>query len=218
MAYKAAFFASGRGSNFLAVLKHMQDGTLAVEPAFFLSNNSTSQSIQTARENNIPAYHVSTRTEGSEEGVEKKILELVDVHAPDLLVLGGYMRKVPLKVIRSLPNRIINIHPALLPSFGGSGWYGGRVHEGVINKGCQYSGVTIHVVNEVYDEGTIIMQRATEVIPGETAEELAARVLKIEHDCLWRVVKGYAEGILRPADDGLEGIDAFRRNLLNSEF
>jgi phosphoribosylglycinamide formyltransferase-1 len=211
--YKVAFFASGRGSNFLAVLNHILDGSLDVEVAFFLSNNSGSQSLQAAKENGIPAYHVSTKTEGSEEGVETKILELLDVHSPDLLVLGGYMKKVPVQVIKKLPNRIINIHPALLPAFGGTGWYGGRVHEGVIQKGCQYSGITIHVVNEIYDDGAIILQRATEVIPGETAEELAARVLKIEHDSLWRVVDGFARGVLQPSPEKLEGIGEFRKKL-----
>ena len=210
MPYNVAFFASGRGSNFLAVLKHIQDGSLDAEVAFFLSNNSGSQSIQAAKESGIPAYHVSTKTEGSEDGVETKILELLDRHAPDLLVLGGYMKKVPVQVINNFTNRIINIHPALLPAFGGAGWYGGRVHEGVIKKGCQYSGITIHVVNEVYDDGAIILQSATEVIPSETSEELAARVLKIEHDRLWSVVDGFARGILKPSPEGLNGIDEFR--------
>jgi folate-dependent phosphoribosylglycinamide formyltransferase PurN len=123
------------------------------------------------------------------------------------------MKIVPARVIQKLANRIINIHPALLPSFGGEGWYGHYVHEGVINKGCQYSGITVHVVNEVYDQGAIILQRATEVVPGETAEELAARVLVIEHASLWLVVKGYAEGVLRPTPDGLEGINEFRKGL-----
>lgn len=164
------------------------------------SNNSQAGALDRARQAGIPAYHVSVKTEGSEEGVSAKLLELIDQGSLDLLVLAGYMKKVPPPVLRRLQNRIVNIHPALLPAFGGPGLYGERVHEAVLRQGCETTGVTIHMVNEEYDEGQIVLQRSVPVPAGVSAEELGRLVLAQEHDSYWRVLKGFAQGKIRPTD------------------
>ena len=127
--------------------------------------------------------------------------DLVRSSGIDLLVLAGYMKLVPAAIHALLPNRILNIHPALLPAFGGAGFYGSKVHEAVVARGCQFTGVTIHMVNQAYDEGQIILQRIVPVAPGSSPESVAADVLKREHECYWQVVRAFATGELKPTDD-----------------
>jgi phosphoribosylglycinamide formyltransferase 1 len=166
--------------------------------AFVLSNNSKSGALTRARDFGIPAYHISATTEGNDEKATIKILEIVRTHKIDLLVLAGYMKKVPQALLAELPNRILNIHPALLPAFGGEGFYGHKVHEGVIARGAQYSGITIHMVNEAYDEGQIVLQRIVPVSAGCTSDELASKVLQCEHEWFWQVVAAFATGDIIP--------------------
>jgi phosphoribosylglycinamide formyltransferase-1 len=137
------------------------------------------------------------------------MLELVRSHSIDLLVLAGYMKKVPPALLAVLKNRVLNIHPALLPAFGGEGFYGARVHEGVIARGAQFSGITIHMVNEAYDEGQIILQRMVPVPFGCTAEELASRVLTCEHAFYWQVIAGFAREEIKPtsSEDPARAVD-----------
>jgi phosphoribosylglycinamide formyltransferase-1 len=196
--FRIGVFASGGGSNLQAIIERIRGGELPVEISFVLSNNSKSGALAKARVADIPAYHVSAFTEGGEEKAVARMQELVRSHSIDLLVLAGYMKKVPPPLLASLGNRVLNIHPALLPAFGGEGFYGHKVHEGVIARGCQYSGMTIHMVNEAYDEGQIILQKSVAVPRDCTPEELGARVLKLEHAYYWRVVRGFSLGELKP--------------------
>jgi len=145
-------------------MDRIRSGELTADIAFVLSNNSKSGALERARTFGAPAYHVSAFTEGGEDQAAARMLEIVRTHAPDLLVLAGFMKKLPPALLTHLKNRIVNIHPALLPAFGGLGLYGNRVHEGVIARGAQYSGVTIHMVNEAYDEGQIVLQRVVSVL------------------------------------------------------
>jgi len=154
-----------------------------------VANNRDAFALERARLAGVPAHHVSTRTEGSDEGVGQRLVELIDQHDVRLLVLAGYMRAVPEAVLRRLPGRIVNIHPALLPAFGGKGMYGHHVHQAVIARGAQWTGVTIHLVTESYDEGPILRQRVVAVRPSDTPQTLGARVLRVEHDTLWREVR-----------------------------
>jgi phosphoribosylglycinamide formyltransferase-1 len=133
--------------------------------------------------------HVSTRTHGSDEGVGEELVRLIDEHDVRVLVLAGYMRPLAASVIRRLPGKVVNIHPALLPAFGGKGMYGHHVHEAVIARGARWTGVTIHLVTEHYDEGPILCQRVVGVRPDDTPHSLGARVLRIEHDTLWREIR-----------------------------
>ena len=214
--FQIGFFASGRGSNFSAVLKKMDSGELPADPSFLLSNNSGSPALELARANKIPAYHVSRKTEGSEEGVAAKMLEVLEAHRPGLLILAGYMKPAPPEVLRFMGNKVINIHPALLPAFSGQGWYGMRIHEGVIQRGCQYTGITIHGVNGIYDEGPIILQVVQEVDPDDTPESLASKVMALEHANLWKVAKACAEGQLAFSGEKILGTEVFRKSLAAS--
>jgi phosphoribosylglycinamide formyltransferase 1 len=209
-AYRIAVFASGGGSNLQALIDRIRTGELPVELAFVLSNNSKSPALAKARAFGAPAYHVSALTEGGEAGAAERMAGLLRGHRADLLVLAGYMKPVPDAVLALMKNRVINIHPALLPAFGGQGFYGHRVHEGVVARGCQFTGLTIHMVNARYDEGQILLQRVVAVPPGGTADEVGALVLKQEHAWYWRVVRAFAEGKIKPlaGDDPARAADA----------
>src|SRR5690606_13664717 len=126
-----------------------------------------------------------------------RLLTLCDEHGPDVLVLAGYMKKVPDAVLARMKNRVVNIHPALLPEFGGAGMYGHHVHEAVVRAGKRESGMTVHMLNEHYDEGQILLQRAVDV-SGADAAEVGRRVLALEHDSYWRVLQGFADGDIVP--------------------
>ena len=195
-----AVLASGGGSNLQALLDHISSGELTAKLVFTVSNNSQAKALERTRRAGVPAYHVSVKTEGSEEAVSTKLLELIDLHSVDLLVLAGYMKKVPDAVLRRLHNRIINIHPALLPEFGGPGYYGSRVHEAVVREGRAFTGLTIHMVNGEYDSGQIILQRKVRLPPGADAGMVGSLVLSREHDSYWRVLKAFAEGCIIPTE------------------
>ncbi len=208
--YRIGVLASGGGSNLQVLMDKIRAGDLPAELSFVLSNNSKAGAMAKAKAFGASAYHVSSVTEGSESLAEGRILDLVKTHNLDLLVLAGYMKKVPPAVLSHLKNRVVNIHPALLPAFGGAGFYGHHVHAGVVARGCQYSGLTIHMVNEAYDEGQIVLQRAVALPPGSTAEQVGALVLRLEHAWYWRVVEAFARGRIRPtlSDKPGEAVDA----------
>lgn len=115
-------------------------------------------------------------------------------HSIDYILLAGYMKKIPAAIVQEYRNRIVNIHPALLPSFGGKGFYGMRVHDAVIERGVKWSGVTVHFVDEIYDHGPIIFQYPVRVYDDDTAETLAGRVLDIEHKAYPKVVRWLCQG------------------------
>jgi phosphoribosylglycinamide formyltransferase 1 len=184
-----AVLCSGGGSNLQALIDRAQCGDLPARIAWVASNNGTSGALERARAAGIPAHHVSALTEGSPEGVERKLLQLLAQDKVRILVLAGYMKALPVSVIRALPGRVVNIHPALLPAFGGKGMYGSHVHAAILARGVQWTGVTIHLVTENYDEGPVLRQRVVAVRPGDTPETLGERVLAVEHDTLWREVR-----------------------------
>jgi phosphoribosylglycinamide formyltransferase-1 len=211
-AYRIGVFASGGGSNLQALMDRVRSGELPAEISFVLSNNSKSGALERARAFGTRAYHVSAVTEGGEEKAAARMAAVIAEHRIDLLVLAGYMKKVPAILLSQLKNRVLNIHPGLLPAFGGEGFYGHKVHEAVIARGCQYSGLTIHMVNGLYDEGQIVLQRIIPVTPSWTPERLGAELLKQEHAWYWRVVRGFAAGEIVPSDSDEPGkaVDASR--------
>lgn len=184
---------SGGGSNLQALLDRAASGDLGGEIKWVVSNNGTSLALERARKAGVLAVHASSKSLGSDEAVEAKLLELIETHQIELLVLAGYMKALPVSVIRKLPGRVVNIHPALLPAFGGKGMFGSHVHEAVIARGAQWTGVTIHLVTENYDEGPILRQRVVAVRPDDSPRSLGARVLSVEHDTLWREVRALLE-------------------------
>lgn len=187
-------------------------GDLEAEVAFVLSNNSKSGALDRARAFGTHAYHVSAVTEGSEAAAADRLVAIARDHGIDLLVLAGWMKLLPGHLLSLLKNRVVNIHPALLPAFGGAGFYGRKVHEGVKARGCQYSGITIHMVNQAYDEGQIILQRVVALPHEWTADEIGTAVLKLEHQYYWQVVNGFATGKIVPSESDAPGhaVDASR--------
>jgi phosphoribosylglycinamide formyltransferase-1 len=130
----------------------------------------------------------------SEEELADAMLEVLKKNHAEFIALAGYLKKIPAHVIRQYRNRIINIHPALLPSFGGEGMYGHHVHEAVIARSEKVSGATVHLVDEEYDRGPMILQKTVDVMPDETPDSLAEKVLKVEHEIFPLALKAFAEG------------------------
>jgi phosphoribosylglycinamide formyltransferase-1 len=189
-----AVFASGRGSNFQAILQAIDAGILPAQVVLLISNNAVAGAMEIARAHHIPLQHLSQKMFSSEEALADATLEVLERHQTECIALAGYLKKVPAQVIRHYRNRIVNIHPALLPSFGGGGMYGHRVHEAVIASGEKVSGATVHLVDEEYDRGPVLIQKTVSLAPDETADSLAAKVLKIEHEIFPLALKAFAEG------------------------
>ncbi len=195
MQLNIAVFGSGRGSNFQAILSAMKRGEIpGARISIVVSNNSSAGILDLARANGIPALHISRKQFASEEEFIGHLLSALDEHDVNFIVLAGYMKKIPARAIQRYRDSIINIHPALLPEFGGEGMYGTRVHEAVIASGKRFSGATVHVVDEDYDHGRVVLQKQVSVEPGDTPESLAAKVLKIEHEIFPEAIRLFAEG------------------------
>jgi phosphoribosylglycinamide formyltransferase-1 len=196
-ALRLGFLASHGGSNMQAILDACQDGRLTAAPAVVISNNSGSQSLTRARRAEVPAYHLSGKTHPEPDALDAAILDVLHRHQVNLVILVGYMRLLGPKTLAAYQRRILNIHPALLPSFGGKGLYGPAVHEAVLAAGDSETGVTIHVVDEQFDSGPIIAQVTVPVEKDDTTESLAARVLAQEHllfvETLQRIERGELE-------------------------
>lgn len=182
---RLAVFASGRGSNFRAIWSEIDAGNISAEVCLFITDNPQAKSLEFARLLEISSFAIDTKMTGFSE----QILRLLEDHNIDLVVLAGYMKLIPSDVVDRYENRIINIHPALLPAFGGKGCYGLNVHEKVIKSGVKKTGVTVHYVNRNYDEGHIIAQETVNVFPEDTAQTLAEKVLKIEHELYPDILK-----------------------------
>jgi phosphoribosylglycinamide formyltransferase-1 len=189
-----AVFASGRGSNFQAILNAIDTGFLPARITVLISNKSDAGAFEIAHKHNIPAQHLSQKMFSSEEALADAMLEVLEKHNTEFIALSGYLKKIPAQVIRQYRNRIINIHPALLPSFGGAGMYGRYVHEAVIARGEKVSGASVHLVDEEYDRGPIIVQKSLNIAPDDTPDSLAAKILKIEHEIFPLALKAFAEG------------------------
>ncbi|MGH7702488.1 MAG: phosphoribosylglycinamide formyltransferase [Gemmatimonadales bacterium] len=181
MPMRVAVCLSGRGSNFRALLDRLPPSAPA-EVVLALSDRALAPGLELARERGVPVEILK------DPGDPEEWIARLDRHAVELVVLTGYLRLVPRGVIEKYRGRIINIHPALLPAFGGPGMYGRRVHQAVLASGVSTSGATVHLVDEVYDRGAILAQRRVPVQPGDSPETLAARVLEEEHRLLPAVV------------------------------
>lgn len=183
-AVSIAVLASGRGSNLQALLDGLEPADSPGRVALVISNRRDSPSLQRARDAGVPAHAVG------EDGQDSAtMLSLLKDHAIQLVVLAGWLKHLPDDVIGGYRGRIVNIHPALLPAWGGAGMYGRKVHEAVLNSGARVTGATVHLVDEQYDHGAILAQWPVPVRPGDTPELLADRVLQIEHKLLPAVVR-----------------------------
>jgi phosphoribosylglycinamide formyltransferase-1 len=189
-----AVFASGRGSNFQAILDAIRNGELPARITVALSNRADAGALDLARANSIPAIHLTQKSFSTEEAFAAALMETLHAHAADFIALAGYLKKVPASVVRQFRNRILNIHPALLPAFGGPGMFGHHVHEAVLAAGVKVSGATVHLVDEEYDHGPIVCQKCVAVSREDTPETLAQKVLNIEHEIYPTTLKAFAEG------------------------
>ena len=187
-----------------AVIDACREGRLEAEPRVVISNNSRSGALRRADEADIPRYHVSTVTHPGDDARDRAIVDILERHGVDLVVLGGYMKELGPQTISRFRNRIVNVHPALLPKFGGRGFYGIAVHEAVLASGDRVTGATIHLVDEQLDHGPVLAQRRVTVEEGDTPESLAEKVLAVEHslyvDTLRRIASGEID--LDAAGDG----------------
>ncbi len=186
-------FASGRGSNFQAILNAIQEGLLPARVVLVLSNKGDAGALEIARAYSLAAVHLSQKQFPDESSFAAAMLDVLKKHNVQIVALAGYLKKIPLTVVREYRNRILNIHPALLPSFGGAGMYGHYVHEAVIASGAKFSGATVHLVDEEYDRGLIVLQKAVAVEVCDTPETLAEKVLTIEHEIYPLALKAFAE-------------------------
>ena len=185
MPSRLAVLASGRGSNLQAIIEHFDNISREriAKVVLVASNRADSPALIRAATASIDIASFDAADDGSQ------LLEMLRRFRVDIVVLAGYLKRIPPQVVREYSGRILNIHPALLPDFGGEGMYGARVHEAVIASGARESGVTVHIVNDHYDRGPIVAQWRVPVEPDDTAETLAARVLSAEHVVYPRVIE-----------------------------
>lgn len=196
---RIAIFASGRGSNALHIIQYFQKHP-SIEVALIVTNNPDAGVLMHATKHHIPAVVITRRTlkEHSE------VMPMLEALGIIFIALAGFMVLVPAWLVHAFPKRIVNIHPALLPKYGGKGMYGMHVHKAVKAAGEDVSGITIHYVNEAYDEGAVIAQYETALHPDDTAEEIAAKVLKLEHACYPQVIERTVQQVVlakRPGSD-----------------
>ena len=190
---KIAVFVSGGGSNFIAIHRQIIQGNILGKIVMVFSNNPNCGAIKFAEENSIPIFIINAARYPNAHTRDEFLLETCLKAEIDLICLAGFMKMLPQNIVKQYEYRILNIHPGLLPEFGGKGFYGMRVHEAVINTGKRESGATVHFVDEIYDHGPIILQKKVEVMETDTPESLAARVLKLEHELFPEVVKAFCE-------------------------
>ncbi|HOP07257.1 MAG TPA: phosphoribosylglycinamide formyltransferase [candidate division Zixibacteria bacterium] len=191
---RVAVFVSGGGSNLQSLIDAVKAGILTAEIALVISSTKKAFGLQRAEKAGIPGRTMRPGRDESPEEYEARMLALLDEHKIDYIALAGYLKLLPLGVVRKYRHRITNIHPALLPKFGGQGMYGHHVHEAVLAAGEKESGPTVHLVDEIYDHGRILEQIRVPVKPDDTPDSLAARVLEKEHRLYPRVLQKLIKG------------------------
>jgi phosphoribosylglycinamide formyltransferase-1 len=187
---RVAFFASHTGSSMRAVVEWVRDVKLAIEPALCISNNRNAAALQFARMCGLAAYHVSDTLHGTHS--ERMMLAALGERRINLIVLSGFLRRLPARVVEQWAGRVINVHPSLIPKYCGTGMYGDRVHEAVLAAREHNSGATVHLVDEEYDHGLIVAQSQVPVKADDTVSALRGRVQAAEHALLISVVRGLA--------------------------
>ena len=176
---RAAVLVSGGGTNLQAILDAVKCGTITnTEVVGVISNNRNAYALERARAAGVPAKCVSPKEFQDRADFNKALMDAIDELCPDLIVLAGFLVVIPSELIRKYENRIINIHPSLIPAFCGTGYYGLKVHEAALERGVKVVGATVHFVDEGTDTGPIILQKAVEVQDGDTPEILQRRVME----------------------------------------
>jgi len=178
---RIAVFISGGGSNLQSLIDASESGRLSGKIVLVISSRDNAYGLERAFNAGIDTFVYKVKNYVAKEDAYRDLMEMLEEYEVEYIALAGYLKLLPVPIVRQYKNRITNIHPALLPKYGGSGMYGHHVHEAVIKAGEKESGATVHIVDEIYDHGKILMQQKVSVSPEDTPESLAAKVLKIEH-------------------------------------
>ncbi|MCR5803633.1 MAG: phosphoribosylglycinamide formyltransferase [Clostridia bacterium] len=203
---KIAVFVSGGGTNLQAIIDRIKDGSLTnVEIALVIASNDKAYALERASQNNIPSVVMSVKSFETREAWDDAVLAKLNESGAELIVLAGYLSLLGEKTVKAFNNRIINIHPALIPSFCGKGMYGIRPHEAALERGVKVSGATVHIVNENYDEGPILLQKCVDVLPDDTPEVLQKRIMKeCEQVILPKAIQLFADGKIKVVNNRVE--------------
>jgi len=189
-----AVFITGSGSNLQALIDASREGRLAGEIVLVISNRAEAYGLVRAQKADIDTFVYDVKKYPDKEAACRDLMELLEEYQVDYIALAGYLKLLPDALVTKYRGRITNIHPALLPRFGGKGMYGHHVHEAVLASGESETGATVHLVDEIYDNGRILLQGKVPIIPGDTPDTLAARVLEMEHkiypEALDNLIKG----------------------------
>lgn len=194
---RLAVFASGGGSNFGAMLKAVDAGRLDAAPVLVVADRPGVGVIEKAEARAVPVAVLPPALFTSEDAFAEALLDALGQRGATHVALAGFLKKVPARVVQAYKHRMLNVHPALLPAFGGKGYYGARVHQAVLDYGCRLSGATVHLVDTEYDTGPVVLQEAVPVLQDDTAHTLAARVLQVEHRLYPQALQLFAEGRVR---------------------
>jgi phosphoribosylglycinamide formyltransferase-1 len=198
MRIKIGFLASGSGSSARAIIAACEAGDLAAEPVLMVSNNKSAPALEFAREHGVPGLCVPTQPDP--DAADARLAETLAAHGVELVVMSGYLRRLGPRTIARFAHRVLNIHPGPLPTFGGEGMYGRRVHEAVVAAGLSESAVTIHLVDEEYDHGPTVAVHRTLLEPGDTAETLEARIRAAEPGFFVETLQRLTRGELKLPD------------------
>lgn len=194
---------SGGGTNLQAIFDGISQGTIRnAKVEVVISNNASAYALERAKNHGVEALCLSPKAYESREAFNRALLEKIDAYHLDLIVLAGFLVTIPAEMIRKYPNRIINIHPSLIPSFCGVGYYGLKVHEAALARGVKLTGATVHFVDEGVDSGPILLQKAVEVQPQDTPKTLQQRVMEqAEWILLPQVIDDIANDRIRMIDN-----------------
>ena len=195
MLTKIAVFASGTGSNFINIVDKINQFKLNAEVVLLISNNPGSGSVKFAIKNNINVEIINKFRCKDENNINLKYKLSLKENKIDLILLAGFMKKIPVDIIKIYENKILNIHPSLLPDYGGKGFYGMNVHNAVFNSKEKFSGATVHYVNERYDKGPILLQKKIDIQDCNSPNEIGKKVLKVEHEIFPEAVKKHLKNL-----------------------
>ena len=191
---RLAVFATGGGTGFQAIAEAARRGDLPATVALLLSNRAGAGAVHRAKNLEIPTAVLAPSDFEVESAYAQRLTDLLAAHGITFVALAGYLKKIPPPLVEAFRGRMANIHPALLPAFGGRGMYGRRVHEAVLDYGARWTGATVHLVDDTYDTGPVVAQVPVPVCPGDTPDRLAARVQEAEHRLYPAVLRCFAEG------------------------
>jgi phosphoribosylglycinamide formyltransferase-1 len=189
---RLSLVGSGAGSTVAAILDAVAAGRIAADPALVVSNNSGAGVLEIAARHGVPTAHLSGATHPSPDDLDAAFLAVLDEAGTDLVVLAGYMKLLGPRVLAAYAGRVVNVHPALLPAYGGRGMYGDRVHAAVLADGASVSGASVHVVTAEYDEGPVLARVEVPVLPGDDVESLRTRVQVAEKALLVEWLAGWS--------------------------